>query len=232
MKIVSRQPFEWHRYDTVLLDMDGTLLDLRFDNFFWQELVPERYAALHGLPQEEAVALLEPRFAARRGTLEWYCLDFWTRELQLDVAALKHEAGAHIDYLPEVPDFLQSVRDLRKRLVLVTNAHQRTLAIKLERTGLARYLDAIHSSHDLGVPKEDQRFWARLREIEPFEPARTMLVDDSLPVLRSARDYGIGRVVAIRRPDSSRPPAGAEDFHAVDSVTELLPGRPDSGERG
>lgn len=222
MEIVSRQPFEWHRYDTVLLDMDGTLLDLRFDNFFWQELIPARYAALKGLPHEEAVAVLEPRFAAARGTLEWYCLDHWSRELGLDVAALKREAEDHIDFLPDVPDFLVAVRELRKRVVLVTNAHRGSLAVKLARTGLERYVDAIHSSHDLGFPKEHSAFWGRLRAIEPFEPARTLLVDDSLAVLRAAHAYGIGRVVAILRPDSSRPPNAVADFHGVEGVADLL----------
>ena len=225
MDLVSRHPFDWDHYDTVLLDMDGTLLDLRFDNFFWQELIPARYAALNGLCHEEAVAVLEPRFAATRGTLEWYCLDHWSRELGLDVVALKREAEDHIDFLPDVPDFLISVRELRKRVVLVTNAHRGSLSIKLARTGLARYLDAIHSSHDLGLPKEHEGFWPRLREVEPFESARTLLVDDSLPVLRSAHAYGIGRVIAILRPDSSRPSSTAEDFHGIDSVTELLPPR-------
>ncbi|HRP35520.1 MAG TPA: GMP/IMP nucleotidase [Gammaproteobacteria bacterium] len=229
MELVSRHPFEWDHYDTVLLDMDGTLLDLRFDNFFWQELIPARYAALHNLPHEEAVAVLEPRFAAARGTLEWYCLDHWSRELGLDVAALKREAEDHIDFLPDVPDFLLAVRELRKRVVLVTNAHRGSLSIKLERTGLARYLDAIHSSHDLGVPKEHAEFWGRLRAIEPFDAPRTMLVDDSLPVLRSAHDFGIGRVIAILRPDSSRPAVAAADFHGVESVTELLPRGPRRG---
>ena len=224
MKIVSHQPFAWADYDTVLLDMDGTLLDLRFDNFFWQELVPSRYAAMTGMGHDEAVAVLEPRFAAMRGTLEWYCLDHWTRELGLDIAALKREAEDHIDFLPDVPEFLVAVRALHKRVVLVTNAHQRTLSIKLGRTGLAQYLDAIHSSHDLGLPKEDQGFWKRLQAIEPFEAARTMLVDDSLPVLRSAHAFGIGRVIAILRPDSTRPAASMDDFHGVESVTELLPG--------
>lgn len=229
MELVSRHPFEWDHYDTVLLDMDGTLLDLRFDNFFWQELIPARYAALHNLPHEEAVAVLEPRFAAARGTLEWYCLDHWSRELGLDVAALKREAEDHIDFLPDVPDFLLAVRELRKRVVLVTNAHRGSLSIKLERTGLARYLDAIHSSHDLGVPKEHAEFWGRLSAIEPFDAPRTMLVDDSLPVLRSAHDFGIGRVIAILRPDSSRPAVAAADFHGVESVTELLPRGPRRG---
>jgi 5'-nucleotidase len=226
MELVSRQPFEWDDYDTVLLDMDGTLLDLRFDNFFWQELIPARYAELQGMQHEEAVAVLEPRFAAARGTLEWYCIDHWSRELGLDVAALKREAEDHIDFLPDVPDFLLSVRELSKRVVLVTNAHRRTLAIKLARTGLEGYLDAIYSSHDLGLPKEHLDFWGRLQAVEPFQPARTLLVDDSLPVLRSAHAFGMGRIIAILRPDSSRPSAPAEEFHGVESITHLLPRRP------
>jgi len=226
MDLVSRHPFDWDLYDTVLLDMDGTLLDLRFDNFFWQELIPARYADLHGMPHAEAVAVLEPRFAAARGRLEWYCIDHWSRELGLDIAALKREAEDHIDFLPDVPEFLAAVRQLQKRVVLVTNAHQQTLAIKLQRTRLDQYLDAIYSSHDLGLPKEDRLFWERLRGLEPFDPARTLLVDDSLPVLRSAHDYGLARVIAILRPDSSRPPAVAGEFHGVHSVTELLPAPP------
>jgi 5'-nucleotidase len=225
MELVSRHPFEWDHFDTVLLDMDGTLLDLRFDNFFWQELVPARYAALTGLPREQAVAMLTPRFAAAQGTLEWYCLDHWSRELGLDIAALKREAEDYIDFLPDVPEFLGAIRQLRKRSVLVTNAHRGALAIKLERTGLAAYFDAVHSSHDLGVPKEHADFWPRLRAIEPFEPVRTILVDDSLPVLRAAHAYGIGRVVAVLRPDSSQPAVTAGDFHGVESVLELLPRR-------
>jgi putative hydrolase of the HAD superfamily len=225
MDLVTREPFHWSSYETILFDMDGTLLDLKFDNYFWQQLIPARYAEHHGLSGEEAVRILAPRFAQRQGTLEWYCLDFWSRELGLDVRALKREAEDHIDFLPDVPDFLATIRELGKRLVLVTNAHHGSLEVKLARTGLDEWLDAVHTSHDLGLPKEHPGFWERLRAVEPFDPAHTVLVDDSLPVLRSAHDYGIARVIAIRRPDSTRPARDIDEFHAVDGVTDLDPRR-------
>ena len=221
MRFVDGTHFNWRHIDTVLLDMDGTLLDLRFDNFFWRDFVPQRFGEIHGIGPHEARRELEPRFAAQQGTLQWYCLDYWSRELGIDIAHLKEEVEDHIDFLPDVPEFLAAVRRAGKRLVLVTNAHGSTLKVKLRRTRLDRFLDAIFSSHDLGLPKEDLAFWGRLRELEPFDPARTALVDDSLPVLRSAHAYGIARVIAIRRPDSSLPARHVEEFHAVDSLPDL-----------
>jgi len=221
MSLVDGVHFDWESIDTVLLDMDGTLLDLQFDNFFWQELVPRRYSESQGIGLDEAHRRLTPRFAEKRGTLEWYCLDYWSRELGIDIARLKEEVEDHIDFLPDIPEFLQSVRQAGKRLVLVTNAHQATLRLKLRRTGLQRFLDAMHSAHDIGRPKEDTEFWRRLQALEPFDPARTALVDDSLPVLRSAHDFGIARVIAIRRPDSSRPPQVVDGFDGVDGLPDL-----------
>ena len=39
----------WMRVETVLLDLDGTLLDLAFDNYFWRERVPAAYAAARAI---------------------------------------------------------------------------------------------------------------------------------------------------------------------------------------
>ena len=158
MRFVDGTHFNWRHIDTVLLDMDGTLLDLRFDNFFWRDFVPQRFGEIHGIGPHEARRELEPRFAAQQGTLQWYCLDYWSRELGIDIAHLKEEVEDHIDFLPDVPEFLAAVRRAGKRLVLVTNAHGSTLKVKLRRTRLDRFLDAIFSSHDLGLPKEDLAF--------------------------------------------------------------------------
>ena len=81
----------WNEIDTVLLDMDGTLLDLHFDNHFWLEHLPRRYAEIHGEDHAEARHRMIERFRQEQGTLNWYCVDYWSRELRLDVGALKDE---------------------------------------------------------------------------------------------------------------------------------------------
>jgi HAD superfamily hydrolase (TIGR01509 family) len=217
----------WEDIDVVLLDMDGTLLDLRFDNYFWLELVPERFAEQHGMSVTEARAVLMPRFAARQGTLQWYCTDFWTRELSLSIAELKREVREHVQFLPGAERFLCEVRRRGKRTVLVTNAHLDSLAIKAEQTKLLQHFDMAVSSHQLGAPKEDPQFWARLGASVTFDPNRALFIDDSLPVLRAARQHGIAQLFAVIRPDSTQPARIVEEFPAIQGVADLI-----VGERG
>jgi 5'-nucleotidase len=215
-------PLPWDEIDTVLLDMDGTLLDLRFDNWFWQEHVPGVYAVTYGLSTEEALEALMHRFAAARGRLDWYCIDYWSRELGLDIPAIKRGVREQVAWIPGAENFLVRLRALGKRRLLVTNAHPETLAIKDAHVDLVGHVDAVYSTHPFGVPKEDPAFWPRFRAAAPFDPARTLFIDDSLPVLRAARDYGVAWLRAIRRPDSGRPARDTAGFAGIDSVAELL----------
>ena len=213
---------DWTQIDTVLLDMDGTLLDLSFDNWFWQSHVPHAYARLHGLSPTEAQEQLRPRFAAAQGTLDWYCIDYWSGQLGLDVRALKHEVRDRVDWLPGAAQFLGYLARSGKRRILVTNAHPQTLAIKDARVSLARWLDELHSTHSYGLPKESKGFWPRLAARVPFDPQRTLFIDDSLPVLLAAREFGIRWLRAIRRPDQSQPARDTGEFAGVDSIAELI----------
>ena len=213
---------DWSRIDTVLLDMDGTLLDLNFDNHFWMEHVPRRYAEARGLTLEGAKDELYRRYRDILGTLNWYCLDHWSRELGLDMALLKHEVDHLIRVHPHVPEFLDALQAAGKRRVLVTNAHQKAISLKMEKTRLAGDFDRIVCSHDIGLPKEDPCFWARLHAILPFDRRTTLFVDDSLAVLASARDFGIAHLLAIGRPDSRQPERTIEDYPAVADFSPLL----------
>lgn len=213
----------WRDISRVFLDMDGTLLDLNFDNHFWLEFVPARYAERNRISLEEAKATLMPRFRAMEGRLEWYCLDYWSGQLDLDIPGLKAEIAGLIAVLPHVAEFLDAVRGAAKRLVLVTNAHPKSLGLKMERTCLHTFFDAIVTSHQLGLPKEEPAFWERLQEVEPFEAGQTLLVDDNPAVLRSARAYGIRHLVAVRKSDTRRPPRSIDEFPAIDDFREIMP---------
>ena len=215
---------DWDSIDTVLLDMDGTLLDLHFDNHFWLEFVPQRYAELKGVNFEVAKADCVEQFGSVAGTLDWYCLDYWTERLGLNIPELKEEIAHLINVLPDVTEFLDALAARGKRRVLVTNAHEKSLALKMRKTHLDQHLDRLLSSHQLGHAKEFDEFWPALQQVEPFDPQRTLFVDDSISVLESAKRYGIANIVAITFPDSQQEKRQVTDFIAIDGFSELLPG--------
>jgi putative hydrolase of the HAD superfamily len=213
---------DWSAIDTVLLDMDGTLLDLRFDNWFWFTLIPTHYAAVHGISAADAQARLAPKFNEVTGTLPWYCIDHWTRELNLDIRALTRASLSEVKFLPGAAEFLDKLTTCGKRIVLVTNAHPDLLDMKDEKVALKRYFHACYSTHPFDAPKEHAAFWPRLLEAEGFDPQRTLFVDDSLPVLRCAEQFGIAHLRAVRRPDTDQPPRTTDRFLAIDGVAELI----------
>ncbi len=223
MKSTAALP-DWSSIDTVLLDMDGTLLDLGFDIHFWQERLPRHIAESRRVPIDEVREAMKPMFEATHGTLDWYCIDYWSRTLSFDIAALKRAARHQIAWLPRAREFVARLRAAGRRVVLVTNAHPETLAIKDAHLGVKREFHAVYSSHELGEAKESAAFWPRLAAQEPFDARRTLYVDDSLQVLRAARAHGIAWLYAVRRPASGAPSRVVTDFPGVDSVHELAEG--------
>lgn len=213
----------WSDVEWVILDMDGTILDLAFDNYFWRELVPQRYAEKNGLTLEHARQVLKPKFDEVMHTLPWYCTDYWSEITGLDMAALKVEVKHRIGPVPGAEQFLQAVQQSGLRLWLATNAHPDSWRLKLEYTGFGRYFERVICSHDFGHPKEDLRFWTAARAAHPFEPQRSLFVDDSLPVLSSAQAFGIRQVVGIRKPDSNLPERPIEAMPSVSTLAALTP---------
>jgi putative hydrolase of the HAD superfamily len=224
MSAIPRGELFWSGIDTVLLDLDGTLLDLHYDTTFWHQTVPAAWGVVRGLQPAAAFEALRPRFKACEGTLDWYCVEYWSRELGLDVIALKRSDTSRINWLPGAREFVRSLRAMRKRVVLATNSHPAVLAIKDAATGVVAEMDAAFSSHQFGAPKEHPQFWSRLALAEPFDARRTLFVDDSASVLRAGHQAGIAHLVAVRHPDSVGTQRAPAEFPSVNSVAELLTG--------
>jgi putative hydrolase of the HAD superfamily len=195
---------DWISLETVFLDMDGTLLDLHFDNHFWLEHLPRRYAEQNGLHPDEAKDKLINMIMAEKGSLNWYCTDYWSDRLAMDITGLKSEVGDRIGYRPHAADFLQALKDAGLKSVIVTNCHPDPLELKLQRTGLGSFVVGIVSSHQLGKPKEDTAFWKDLQQLAPYRAQTTLMVDDSFPVLESARSAGIAQCLGVIAPDSKQ----------------------------
>ena len=214
----------WRDIDTVLLDMDGTLLDLHYDNHFWLEHLPQRYAELHDISRAMADLELTPLFERNAGQLKWYCLDFWSRELKIPVRELKLETAHLIALRPDADTFLAAIKQAGKRVIMITNAHRDSLSLKLERIELAPYFERLISSHDYGFPTESPAFWDALQADIGFDPSRSLFIDDTLPILRSARDFGVAHLLAVKQPDSKKGPKDTEEFTALGDYRELLEG--------
>jgi putative hydrolase of the HAD superfamily len=216
-------PLPWDRIDTVLLDMDGTLLDLRYDTAFWQDHVPARYADHHGLDAETARIRIDGFMRTAQRRLDYYCFDWWSRSTGLDIVALKPDLAHLIRWRPGAEAFLAAVRDAGKHAVIVTNSHREGVRLKHRITGLVDHVDAVEVSHDHDHPKEADAFWERVHARLDFDPGRTLLVDDNLHVLEAAERFGIAHLRAVLRPDSGRPPVTDPRWTATDDFSELLP---------
>lgn len=203
--------------------MDGTLLDLHFDNYFWTQHLPRRYGEIHGHGEEESRKMLKPRFEANRGSLDWYSVDYWSEQLQLDIASLKREVQHMIKVRPFVEEFLLGLRDQGKQLYLVTNAHHKSLEIKLACTDIGRWFDAIVVSHDYRLPKEDPGFWHALHARHPFRSDTTLLIDDTETVLQSAQIHGIRHLMTLLQPDSKLQKRLDTRFPGIHHFDEIMP---------
>lgn len=212
----------WQNVETVLLDMDGTLLDLHFDTYFWLTLVPETLAKKTGKSIEHCHAFMAEEFAKVYGTISWYCLDYWTDLLDIDIVNLKREIEHLISIRPDTLPFLDALKDSGRKVVLLTNAHPGSLSLKIERTQLDSHIDTLISTHQYGVSKEFQSLWQAVQADVGFTPKNTLFVDDGIPILAAAEKFGIGELLCVSNPDSKKPETIVEDYSFTNDFRLLL----------
>lgn len=213
----------WQNVDTVLLDMDGTLLDLAFDNYFWQTLVPETYGALNGLTPQEAQEAIRQEYHDVQHTLNWYCLDYWSDRLGMDICAMTSEQGPRAALREDTLPFLNALQASGKQRILLTNAHPHNLSVKLAHTGLDAHLDLLLSTHTFGYPKEDQRLWQAVAKHTGLKAERTLFIDDSEAILDAAATFGIRYCLGVTNPDSGLAEKSYLRHPALNDYRRLIP---------
>jgi putative hydrolase of the HAD superfamily len=203
--------------------MDGTLLDLHFDNHFWMELVPRKYAEQNGLHIDDAKQRLNQEFKQVHGTLNWYCLDFWSDKLSLDIRRAKREIQHLISMRDDTIPFLDALKQSGREVILLTNAHPDSLSLKVEHTYLDKHIDILLSTHEFGVSKEFLSLWEQIQQRLGFDAKRTLMVDDNVPILQTAERFGIGHLLAVENPDSQLAHNKVQAYPSTADYRDLIP---------
>jgi HAD superfamily hydrolase (TIGR01509 family) len=216
---------DWQTIDDVLLDMDGTLLDLHYDATFWLKTVHSIVASFTGESENEIRARFQKELKRHEGTLAWYCTDRWAEFFGIDLIEAKRQLAHLIRYRPHAKQFLEALRPLPLRTIIATNAHPDVIQLKLDVVPLSTLVDGIVTSHQYGVAKEHPNFWTALFDEYSIDPNRAIFMDDSPRVLDAADRAGVREIVEIRHPNLSEPPRttwkqGIDDFDAL--LPELL----------
>jgi putative hydrolase of the HAD superfamily len=223
---ITHHVLDWDEIDDVLLDMDGTLLDRHFDNFFFEEELPRRYAALNGLPFEEARDCLMAMYRSVEGELAWTDLHYWTERVGIDIVAMHKELDHMIGFLPGAEEFLRHLRQLGKRVTIVTNAHESGVAVKVARTGLDRHVERIVSAFEVGYLKMRPEYWPGCRRLLGFDPARSLYLDDDEGCLVAADQFGIGHIYHSSKSSSQLPPDTSPRFRSIEGFHVLMDSTP------
>jgi len=221
---------DWRSIDDVLLDMDGTLLDLHYDATFWLNNVHSIVANLTGEPEHVIQERFHRELKKHEGTLAWYCTDYWADFFGIDLIEAKQQLAHLIRFRPHAEQFLNVLNSLPLRTLIATNAHPDVIQLKLNVVPLQDMVDGIVSSHQYGVAKEHPDFWRALFDEYAINPDRALFIDDSSKVLDAADRAGVREVVEIRHPNLSEPPRstwkqGIDDFDVLFPGLEAL-GRP------
>lgn len=213
-------PFE--NIETILLDMDGTILDKYYDDYFWEVYLPEKFSIKYGISFIEAQKILFSMYKAEEGTLNWTDIDFWSRKTGFDIYKLKIQLRELINPHPDSEEFLNTISNDSKKVYLVTNAHNKVMDLKLNKTGFHKYFNLCITSFDLGYPKEDIKFWQKLISDYNINPDSTLFVDDTEKVLHTAWTAGIKYPILRAISSSKSNPKKSEIFPTILSFSEII----------
>ena len=134
--------------------MDGTILDLNYDNHVWNQALPSAYAEKHSINEEAARSKLIGHMQEIHGTIDFYSFPYWAQYTGLDITALHRGFTELIQFRPGAMAFLKWAKTKKKETIIATNAHPESIQIKNEVSALSSHVNHITSSINMDTQKK------------------------------------------------------------------------------
>lgn len=202
----NKAAINWDKIDTVLLDMDGTLIDQHHEDVFWGTMVPEAYARKHGISVKEAEGIVFGKYDAKKCHLDWGNIDAWEKDLGMKLWKMRRRIKPFIRLHPHTARFLRFLKRRGKKVYLVSSAPRSAIDFELAHTKIGKYFDGIYTQTDIGKSKHDGLFWKRLQRKLKFDRHRTLLAEDNEGIARAAKKFGMKYVIFKSKSSSRKPP--------------------------
>jgi HAD superfamily hydrolase (TIGR01509 family) len=203
-------PLDLERVAAILFDLDGVLVD---SEIWWDEVRMD-FARRHGrtwtADDRRAVMGANSRQWART-MRERLRLDVAESDIERDIVE-----GVVARYRAEGPPVIQGAVETVRRLAphwpvgVASSAHRAVIDAALDATGLTDVFGVVVSSDDVEHGKPEPDVYLEAARRLGVEPAACLVVEDSLPGVRSAKAAGMTVVLV---PNEAVPPA--------DGATEL-----------
>ena len=210
---------KWNSIETFFLDMDGTLLDLAYDNYFWHEHIPALYSKKNGITIQEGTHIFEELYKNKQGTMEWYSISYWSKVLKIDLQLEILKTRNQIKVFDGTIDLLRKLKKHKIKIYLLTNCPREMLDIKMTQTKLWGYFDKIISSEDCGYIKESNEFWSYLNKNIEYNTRTTVFIDDNQNVLRYSKKNGIQNIYCIDFPDSKKDRQIINGYQSIENIS-------------
>ena len=220
-------------YEFLFLDLDDTILDFHRT----ERIAIRKTLSAFGIdPTDETCALYTKINLAHWEALERKEItrerlmpsrfEALFRELKIDANA-RACSDLYMENLGQghyfIPGALEAVASLHKKykLYLASNGTTDVQVKRIKSAGIAKYFQNIFISQVVGVDKPDIMYFERcFAQIPGFDPAKTMIVGDSLTSdMRGGKNAGIS--TCWINPTHKTPPADIVPDYQLESLVQL-----------